>query len=103
MRLLSALTPPAGYFDHHLHFLIICRMAKLGMQHGISDATPHGYSHLGMILGPVFHRYRDAQRFANLACDLVDKHGIKLDREPMSIGSDRQGLLHPDPNIPAHL
>jgi len=35
--------------------------------------------------------------------DLVDKHGIKLDREPMSIGSDRQGLLHPDPNIPAHL
>ena len=76
MRLLSALTPPAGYFDHHLHFLIICRMAKLGMQHGISDATPHGYSHLGMILGPVFHRYPDAQRFANLACDLVDKHGL---------------------------
>jgi len=35
--------------------------------------------------------------------DLVDKHGIKLDREPMSIGSDRQGFLHPDPNIPAHL
>jgi gluconate 2-dehydrogenase gamma chain len=35
--------------------------------------------------------------------DLVDKHGIKLDREPMSIASDRHGLLHPDPNIPAHL
>jgi PAS domain S-box-containing protein len=80
MRLLSALTPSAGYFDHHLHFLIICRMAKLGMQHGISDATPHGYSHLGMILGPVFHRYPDAQRFANLACDLVDKHGFVASR-----------------------
>jgi gluconate 2-dehydrogenase gamma chain len=35
--------------------------------------------------------------------DLVDKHGIKLDREPMSIGSDRHGLVHPDPNIPANL
>ena len=35
--------------------------------------------------------------------DLVDKHGIKLDREPMSIGSDRHGMVHPDPNIPASL
>jgi gluconate 2-dehydrogenase gamma chain len=35
--------------------------------------------------------------------DLVDKHGIKLDREPMSIASDRHGLIHPDPNIPAKL
>ncbi|HET6408987.1 MAG TPA: GAF domain-containing protein, partial [Chthoniobacteraceae bacterium] len=80
MRLLSALTAPAGYFDHHLHFLVICRMAKLGMQHGISEATPHGYSHLGMILGPVFHRYPDAQSFANLACDLVKRHGFVASR-----------------------
>ena len=29
MRLLSALTPPAGYFDHHLHFLLICRMVNV--------------------------------------------------------------------------
>jgi gluconate 2-dehydrogenase gamma chain len=35
--------------------------------------------------------------------DLVDKHGIKLDREPMSIASDRHGVVHPDPNIPASL
>ena len=35
--------------------------------------------------------------------DLVDKHGIKLDREPMSIASDRHGVVHPDPNIPAKL
>src|SRR5712672_2436002 len=27
-------------------------------------------------LGPVFHRYRDAYRFAKLACDLVEKHGF---------------------------
>jgi len=28
------------------------------------------------MLGPVFHRYRDAYRFAKLACDLVEKHGF---------------------------
>jgi hypothetical protein len=30
----------------------------------------------GVVLGQVFHRYRDAQRFAKLACDLVEKHGF---------------------------
>jgi gluconate 2-dehydrogenase gamma chain len=29
--------------------------------------------------------------------DLVDRHGVKLEREPMSIGSDRQGHLHVQP------
>lgn len=35
--------------------------------------------------------------------DLVDKHGISIDREPTSIGSDRKGHIHPDPNVPAKL
>jgi gluconate 2-dehydrogenase gamma chain len=33
--------------------------------------------------------------------DLIDKHGVKLEREPMSIGSDRQGRIHVHPEIPA--
>jgi gluconate 2-dehydrogenase gamma chain len=35
--------------------------------------------------------------------DLVDKHGVKLEREPMSIGSDRQGSVHVHPEIPASI
>lgn len=31
--------------------------------------------------------------------DLVDKHGIKIDREPMSLAEDAEGHIHPDPNI----
>jgi predicted ATPase len=84
MHLLSALPNPAYYTDLHLYCLIACRMAKLGMQHGISEATPLGYSLLGMILGPVFRRYQDARRFANLACDLVDKHGFIASRAKSS-------------------
>jgi gluconate 2-dehydrogenase gamma chain len=33
--------------------------------------------------------------------DLVDKHGIKLEREPMSLAEDAHGHIHMDPGIPA--
>jgi gluconate 2-dehydrogenase gamma chain len=35
--------------------------------------------------------------------DLVDKHGVKLEREPMSLASDRNGMIHVHPEIPASL
>jgi gluconate 2-dehydrogenase gamma chain len=33
--------------------------------------------------------------------DLVDKHGMTLDRAPMSLAEDAQGHIHPDAGIPA--
>src|SRR5260370_26880172 len=51
-------------------------MATVGMQHGTSGAAAHAYAYLGTMLGPDFHRYRDAYRFAKLACDMVEKHGF---------------------------
>jgi len=33
--------------------------------------------------------------------DLVDKHGIKVDRAPMSLAEDLHGHVHPNPGIPA--
>jgi len=35
--------------------------------------------------------------------DAIDRHGVKFEREPMSLVEDSRGHLHPDPNIPAHL
>ncbi len=74
MQLLSVITPPAYFTDYQLFCLLLCRMANLGMKHGMSGAAAHAYAYLGSMLGPVFHRYRDAYRFAKLACDLVEKH-----------------------------
>jgi gluconate 2-dehydrogenase gamma chain len=34
--------------------------------------------------------------------DLVDKHGIKIDRPPMSLAEDAYGHIHMNPNIPAY-
>jgi predicted ATPase/signal transduction histidine kinase len=76
VQLLSVLGPPAYFTDFHLFCLIACRTVKIGMQHGISDASTLGFALLGFISGPVFHRYGDGYRFARLACDLVEKHGF---------------------------
>jgi gluconate 2-dehydrogenase gamma chain len=35
--------------------------------------------------------------------DAIDRHGVKFEREPMSIGEDRHGHVHVDPNIPASI
>src|SRR5712664_294145 len=76
MQALSVLTPAAYFTDFHLWCLQVCRMVKLSMQHGTSGASAHAYGYWGVVLGPVFHRYRDGHRFAKLACDLVEKHGF---------------------------
>jgi predicted ATPase/signal transduction histidine kinase len=76
MQVLSVLTAPAYFTDFRLWCLQVCRMVKISMRHGVSGASAHAYSRFGFMLGPVFHRYRDADRFAKLACDLVEKHGF---------------------------
>jgi gluconate 2-dehydrogenase gamma chain len=35
--------------------------------------------------------------------DSIDRHGVKFEREPMSLGEDAKRHIHPDPNIPARL
>jgi gluconate 2-dehydrogenase gamma chain len=35
--------------------------------------------------------------------DLVDRHGMKFERPPMSLAEDANRHIHPDPNIPAYL
>src|SRR5258708_7952834 len=74
MQVLSAVGPAAYFTDFPSFCLIACSMRKIGMQHGISDASTLGFSLLGFISGPVFHRYGEGCRFAKLACDLVEKH-----------------------------
>jgi predicted ATPase/signal transduction histidine kinase len=76
MQVLSVLSPPAYFTDFRLYCLQVCRMVKLSIQHGTSGASAHAYGYWGSMLGPVFHRYHDAHRFAKLACDLVEKHGF---------------------------
>jgi PAS domain S-box-containing protein len=74
MYMLSALIPSAYFTDFHLYCLLVCRMVNVSMRHGTSGASAHAYGRLGTFLGPAFQRYREGYRFAQLACDLVEKH-----------------------------
>jgi PAS domain S-box-containing protein len=76
MQVLSVLTPPAYFTDFRLYCLQVCRMVNVSIQHGTSGPSAHAFGFLGIVLGLAFHRYRDAHRFAKLACDLVEKHGF---------------------------
>ncbi|MFM0268429.1 AAA family ATPase [Paraburkholderia sediminicola] len=92
MRLLSALFQPAYFVDSHLLCLLLCRMVNIGLQHGASGAFAHACGSLGVLLGPVFHRYHDGYRFARLACDLVDKHGFLADRAKVHAAMGRTAV-----------
>jgi predicted ATPase/signal transduction histidine kinase len=76
MQVFSALTPPAYFTDFHLYCLQLCRMVNVSIQHGTSVASANAYAFWGVTLGRVFHRYEEGYRFAKLACDLVEKHGL---------------------------
>ena len=76
MQVLSVLLYPASHTDIRLWCLLSCRMGKISMEHGTSGACAHGFADLGLLLGPVFHRYSEGYRFAELARDLVEMHGF---------------------------
>lgn len=76
MDVLSVLLSPANHTDFHLWCLLACRIAKVTMEHGTSGASAHGFADLGQILGPVFRRYSEGYRFAELACHIVDRHNF---------------------------
>ena len=76
MQVLADLHGSAHFTDLRLLCLFLCRMVNLTLQHGAAAASAHAYGFLGVILGPVFHRYREGYRFTKLAFDLVEKHGF---------------------------
>jgi PAS domain S-box-containing protein len=76
MEVLGGLTPAAYLTDFRFCCLQMCRMVTISMQYGVSAGSAQACGYLGTMLGPVFRRYRDAPRFAKLACDLVEKHGF---------------------------
>jgi PAS domain S-box-containing protein len=76
MQVLSTLLDPAYFTDFHLFCLLVCRMVNVATQHGMCGASAHAYGYWGIVLGPVFHRYREGYHSAKLACDLVEKHGF---------------------------
>ena len=66
----------ASYFtDMNLSQTVICRLVKLMLLHGISEPATFACAGLCMCLGPAFHRYADADRFARTAVAIAERGG----------------------------
>src|ERR1700737_3763870 len=76
MQVLPTLRTPTYNTDFNLFCLHLCRMVNISMKYGTNCASAYAYGYCGIMLGPVFHRYREGYRFTKLACDLVEKHGF---------------------------
>src|SRR5277367_5008188 len=66
----------AMFTDKNLLALVLCRMVRLSLEHGNSDASCFAYVSLAMIAGPQFGNYEVGFRFGKLGYDLVEKHGL---------------------------
>jgi predicted ATPase/two-component sensor histidine kinase len=77
LDVLAAALPPAFFSDKHLVTLILCRMATLSINHGVSDASALAFAYLGMIVGPYFDDYTLAFRFGKLGLELSEVRGLK--------------------------
>ena len=77
LDVLAAALPPAFFSDEHLVALILCRMATLSINHGVSDASALAFAYLGMIVGPYFDDYPLAFRFGRLGLELSEVRGLK--------------------------
>jgi predicted ATPase/signal transduction histidine kinase len=76
MNMLSALFTPAMLTDVNLLILHVSRLVALSLQHGNAAASVRGYSSYGLVLGPAFKRYQEGYAFGQLACELVERHGL---------------------------
>jgi predicted ATPase/signal transduction histidine kinase len=74
MSVLSIFFRPAYLVDTNLTQLIVCYMVNISLTHGTTEASAYGYVGFGLFLGPVFNRYHDGDRFAELAIRLIEKH-----------------------------
>jgi PAS domain S-box-containing protein len=92
MQVLSVLTAPAFFTDSNLFYFVVYKMANASLKYGTTDASVHGYADLGLILGPVFHRYSEGYRFAQLACSLVQKYGFHTYKARAYYNMEQVGL-----------
>ncbi|MBT9597741.1 MAG: response regulator [Vitreoscilla sp.] len=80
MRALAIPLEAAFFTDLQLYHLLLCQLVRRGIEHGVCPSWAHGCAFFGVVLGPVFGRHADGDRFASLASALVERHGYIVQR-----------------------
>jgi PAS domain S-box-containing protein len=66
----------ASFTDANLYAVVLCRMVRLSLEHGNSDASCFAYVSLGTVAGSRFGNYKVGFQLGKLGYDLVEKHGL---------------------------
>ncbi len=77
LDVLTKASAPALFTDINLSALVICRAVSLSIEHGNNDSSCLIYVYVSDIAGHRLGDYKNAFRFAQLGCDLVEKRGLK--------------------------
>lgn len=74
MNLLASAGIFAGFCCPRLHFLILCRMLHLTLDHGMTGAGATALAWFGVLIGQRYEDYQGGFRYGLLARDLVSRH-----------------------------
>jgi PAS domain S-box-containing protein len=73
----TAVVSPALFIDPWFLAFVICRMVRLSLERGNSDAACYAYVWFGMLAGSHFGNYRAGFQFGRLGYDLVERRGLR--------------------------
>ncbi|HOO72041.1 MAG TPA: AAA family ATPase [Spirochaetota bacterium] len=73
MRLLISIAEPSYLVDPQYLPVIICRMIRFSVKHGMSKYSSFAFVSYGLLLCGVLNRFREGARFGKFALDLLEK------------------------------
>jgi PAS domain S-box-containing protein len=92
------------HVNQDLFVMVLCRVVKLGLQHGLSGSIVTGFAGLAFVLGPLLHRFDDGERFAELAVAVADRHGLTAQKAAVHFCAQMAFCwTHPLDDAVAHL
>jgi len=75
MNLLNSASLFASFTSSRLHFVLLCRMMHLTLDHGITGASTTAMAWFGVLIGHRYAEYRLGFQYGTLARELVNRHG----------------------------
>nr|WP_236707826.1 ATP-binding sensor histidine kinase [Pseudomonas sp. Leaf48] len=88
MELLSTLISSL-FVNDDIRLLHLAKMVELTLMHGTTPSSGYGFSWFGVMIAERFGEYVDGQAFAEVALELIDKHGYEAGRTGTLVALDQ--------------
>lgn len=83
-------TCQASFFvEGGISFLHLAKIVELTLESGVTAASPYGLSWFGVYIAHHYDAYEDGLAFANVAVELIDRHGWEFSRAATLVAMDQ--------------